>query len=553
VTKQRRFDRSISLRSGHCATATVYRVETKQFNVPSTQGQPRQRVRQQQQLFTDCEFGIFGFFLFYPHPSYESSVCQPSDNLPPTTPNNSDHLSAIEMKSGRLVGAMRRVTLNRPCSAATLFSWGQRPCDANRYARYSVHWIPGYCPSTRCSSNLTQSTDQEAQIPEKANESATDLGNETGSNQHVVKSTALRKPRASNPTSFQKNFFEENREAARKKNSSKNQFLDRGWSPRLFGERKQPSQSIPPFFRRRSRPRTLPQPSVLDSLLHGSPMPSLPNGLSRTESSITTLGHHLKAQGETVMPASTWVQIEGISPISSLEAMLSSIRSVLDAEQALGMIDLDAPWSDGQPVPFLSFPAAQAMDDNDAQHADQTNEDKWVRQAMIILSPFGRPTGWYLRLDNRSVVYALLKHAEENPLQCTWKTVKVQEYQSPNGHVSQEPLTHGNCIVHRRLSDHTLRVENCPTSVSNISLMNFFSRYDLQFGEDAIERWQGVTNDGKKCPPTTCLVHFADASWARAALREKQATFISKFGRRVVTDDSNPHPLRLIQYPRQIL
>jgi hypothetical protein len=444
---------------------------------------------------------------------------------------------------------VERVTLNypRPCNAANLVSWGQ--CDASRY---SACRIQGYCAPSRCfSSNLTQCTDQEVQMPEKANESATE--NETGSNQYVVKSTTLRKPRAANPTSFQKNFFEESRESSpRKKNSSKNQFLDRGWSPRLFGERKQPSQSIPHLFRRRSRPRTLPQPSALDSLLQGSSVPLLPNGLSFGGSN-ATLGHHLQAQGEAVMPASTWVQIEGISPISSLEAMLSGIRSVLDAEQALGMIDLDAPWSDGQPVPFLSFPAEQDMGSKDDYHADKTHEDKWVRQAMIILSPFGRPTGWYLRLDNRSVVYALLKHAEENPLQCTWKTVKVQEYQNPNGLVSEEPLTHGNCIVHRRLSDHTLRVENCPTSVSNISLMNFFSRYDLQFGEDAIERWQGVTNDGKKCPPTTCLVHFADASWARAALREKQATFISKFGRKVVTDDSNPHPLRLIQYPRQIL
>jgi hypothetical protein len=168
---------------------------------------------------------------------------------------------------------------------------------------------------------------------------------------------------------------------------------------------------------------------MLDSLLHGSSVPLLPNGLSFA----TTLGHHLTAQGETVMPTSSWVQIEGISPISCLEAMLSSIRSILDAEQALGMIDLDASWSDGQPVPFLSFPAEQAMGIKDNQTADTTREDKGVQQAMIILSPFGRPTGWYVWLDNRSVVYALLKHAKENPLQCTWKTLKVQEYQCPNG------------------------------------------------------------------------------------------------------------------------
>jgi hypothetical protein len=181
-----------------------------------------------------------------------------------------------------------------------------------------------------------------------------------------------------------------------------------------------------------------------------------------------------------------------------------------------------------------------------------TNVHKWVRQAKVILSPFARPNGWYFQFENRSVVFALLRHAQETPIRCTWKETIVREYKSANGNNGADPVSHGNFLLDEGVSDNTLRVENCPYGVTDASLLNFFSRYDLRMDRNAIHRWNGVTSDGKSCPETTVLVHFADASWARAALREKQGTFMSKFGA-VVSQFKNPKPLHLEQYPRQIL
>lgn len=371
------------------------------------------------------------------------------------------------------------------------------------------------------------------------------------------------KPRASNRASFQKAFFDpETYHQAKsfsksKSNPKANQISHRLSYPRpetrqqqIFAKQAQQHQQ------HQHQQQLYPQRPMAGIIRRGSNLNSRQN-----------LSSHLKAQGETIVPTSTWVQVEGISPISSLEAMLTGIQKALDTEEARGMIDLDELWSADQPIPCLP-PQPQPPPPTTTTHSVAQKEkskatnnnintmdgrnDKWVRKAKLILSPFGRPTGWYLQFDNRSVVYALLKHAEETPIQCSWKEVKVQEYIRSVG-AKDEPVMHGNLILNEHVSDHTLRVENCPVTISDTSLLNFFSRYDLKFGREAIQRWHGVTSDGKKCPPTTYLVHFADASWARAALREKQASFISKFGSRMVVDEKNPQPLRLVQYPRQML
>jgi len=95
------------------------------------------------------------------------------------------------------------------------------------------------------------------------------------------------------------------------------------------------------------------------------------------------LGEHLQAANEAVT-FSSWIRIDGISPVSTLDAMLMGINAALEVEQAKGMIDLDAPWWKGAPIPFLKPPAVELQD----------NKYKWVRKAKIILSPFGRPKGW---------------------------------------------------------------------------------------------------------------------------------------------------------------
>ena len=157
----------------------------------------------------------------------------------------------------------------------------------------------------------------------------------------------------------------------------------------------------------------------------------------------------------------------------------------------------------------------------------------------------------YMQFDNRSVVYSILRHVQASPIKCAWKDINVTEYVSTDGRVDAAPeastIPHDS-VLNDQVSDHTLRVENVPFVVPS-RLVRFFSRYDLQ----SVHKWQGKTSDGKIAPSTIYLVHFADSSWARAALREIQGTYMIHNGDRLLVDRNKPIPLRLSQLPRQLL
>ena len=156
-----------------------------------------------------------------------------------------------------------------------------------------------------------------------------------------------------------------------------------------------------------------------------------------------------------------------------------------------------------------------------------------------------------MQFDNRSVVNSLLKHVQDTPIKCAWKDVNVTEYISKDGRVGAPPESDNipvNSVLDEQVSDHTLRVENVP-SVRPARLVSFFSRYDLR----SVNQWHGRTSDGKMAPSSVYLVHFADASWARAALREVQGTYMLHHGERMYVDSTKPTPLRLSQYPKQLL
>jgi len=222
--------------------------------------------------------------------------------------------------------------------------------------------------------------------------------------------------------------------------------------------------------------------------------------------------------------------------MSSLEAMQIGVERALNTEKARGILDLDAPWTppshaegdnneDGgsEPVPFVAF--------------SHTTETSWIKTARVVLSPWARVTGWKVQFENRSIAHALLTHARENPILCASKMVRVEEWVDSNN--GEEEGLGGD--DYPQISDATIRVENCPDTASPLTLLNLFSRFDLRMdGGPAVVQWSCRTSDGK-VPPTTWLVHFADASWARAALREKQGATIE--GR----------PVTLAQYPKHLL
>ncbi|GAX20580.1 hypothetical protein FisN_3Hh570 [Fistulifera solaris] len=215
----------------------------------------------------------------------------------------------------------------------------------------------------------------------------------------------------------------------------------------------------------------------------------------------------MKAAGERVAQ-SNWIQIDGIPPTSSLEAMLDGVQLALERENKRGIVDLDAPWDPIDPVPSLHF----------------NSDTSWIQKAHLNLSLFARPTGWFLQLENRSLVQAVLNQSVNSGLFCSWKKVIVSEHRD-----AKRPFY--------QVSDATIRVENCPLKTTNMNVMNLFSRYDLRPGGKAVEDWKGGPDD----KPMTFLVHFADASWARSALREKQGEFMGD------------NKLVLAPYPRQIV
>ncbi len=219
------------------------------------------------------------------------------------------------------------------------------------------------------------------------------------------------------------------------------------------------------------------------------------------------MGDHMKAAGERVAQ-SNWIQIDGIPPTSSLEAMLDGVQLALERENKRGIVDLDAPWDPIDPVPSLHF----------------NSDTSWIQKAHLNLSLFARPTGWFLQLENRSLVQAVLNQSVNSGLFCSWKKVIVSEHRD-----AKRPFY--------QVSDATIRVENCPLKTTNMNVMNLFSRYDLRPGGKAVEDWKGGPDD----KPMTFLVHFADASWARSALREKQGEFMGD------------NKLVLAPYPRQIV
>lgn len=230
----------------------------------------------------------------------------------------------------------------------------------------------------------------------------------------------------------------------------------------------------------------------------------------------TTIASKLLASGETV-PQSSWIKIENIPPLSSLDAILRGVQTVLDLERARGILDLEGEWNSTQSYESLPFLALES------------NED-WVKEARVMLSPFARPKGWKVRLANRSIVYALLTSAKESGLYCGAKLVKVSELKESEILSLEE---------YPQLSEATVRVENLTEGSTALTVLNLFSRFDLRLDGPSVVQWVGQTSDGK-IPPTTWLVYFADAAWARAAVREKQGTRVDK------------RTVALAQYPRQL-
>jgi hypothetical protein len=308
-----------------------------------------------------------------------------------------------------------------------------------------------------------------------------------------------KQPRATNPARFERQFY---------KDKAEQQRLQRIRRKRAKEDR------------RRWQEAAQQEPSLL--------LDSIAEALETVAADQPSLVDLLQAEEEP-LPDSAWVQVTNIPPLTSLETMLAGIQTALDdVVLSQGIVDLDAAGSE-DPYPLLELPET----DDQAQ--------PWVRKALLLLSPFARPTGWYLHLHNRSIVHALLQYHRKTPVKCGWKEVRLQPHKGPRESSEDQIVDEDdrNLIHSATVSDCTLRVEDAPPSATAAQLLHYFTLYDCL----SVEPWHGATTGGKESRPTW-LVHFADPSWARAALREKQATYL--FSETI-------KPIRLAPYPKQML
>lgn len=246
------------------------------------------------------------------------------------------------------------------------------------------------------------------------------------------------------------------------------------------------------------------------------------------------LADHLQdlSDHKLVIPTSTWVKVIGISPVGSLESTIEGIDKHLNMAEAQGMVDLDHQWKEGEPIPFL--PPMAMLE----------QRLKWIRRARLLLSPSARPRGWLLQFDNRSIVYALL--STESRIFFAHRQVHLhecpEEPSSEDETDSVPVIDDPSMFLDPSIGDHTIRIERVPAQVSIPSLFNFLSRFDIH----SIDSWKKRAADGYT-PRPTYIVQCHDASWARAIVREKQNDSL-----RLRNDSSNPVPLLLVQYPRQL-
>ncbi|KAG7354167.1 hypothetical protein IV203_003523 [Nitzschia inconspicua] len=280
-----------------------------------------------------------------------------------------------------------------------------------------------------------------------------------------------------------------------------------------------------------------------------------PPGIPTFRDEFLPCRRHLDPEG-TFLPTSDWVQVDGTLALTSLEELVMSIENILYEELEHGVIDLEALWNpqqQGETVPLLPIQDTDGTNDDD----NVVSPHFRIQAAHLMLSPFGRPTGWHLKLSNPSMVHALITRAESKKrVHVAWKMVLVKEYHPPTAAAAAETETEaptaakdGNAVqttttitnhINGFLVDNTMvRFENCPESLTEEHLRYLLSRYELARFGPTVMQWEGQTAQGKR--HRMFVARFHDATWARAAVREKQDLPVGS------------RRLRLIQYPNQRL
>jgi len=217
----------------------------------------------------------------------------------------------------------------------------------------------------------------------------------------------------------------------------------------------------------------------------------------------------------SLLPRVNWIKLDEVPPLATLEDITDSVNRILDIENTIGIVDIDAIHQneDG------SFPRLK-LDPS----------EPWVKSAQVVLSTHARPTSWVIELGNRSIVNAFLQHTKENGFHCAWKESVVREWNKETERTFCDPLFD--------IDDNVVRVENCCEKVTPNLLRTIFRHYDLSRFTPNICCWE---NEYVQKNYKIFLLRFDSASWARAAIRDMQGVTAYEM------------KLRLAQYPKQLL
>ena len=328
---------------------------------------------------------------------------------------------------------------------------------------------------------------------------------------------------------------------------------------------KRPDETAPPSSRRhfpRQKPRTTPQ-----------------NGDVRP------------------IPTSSWICITKTPTLSNLDDALDEIGRVVSIELERGIVELDEVERIVSDETRQESPSLEdlpfwtpAFTDEATNSSDSLLQRSLVQEARLILSGLGRPCGWYLRMPNRSVVHAILRHHDEvrkertlRPVAIGAKRIELAEYIPPSlNYVGRNPRglavwnkfgyeapvveTSFDRAVRLRVDDSAVRVENCPSNCSADDIRFLFRRYELidprkladddflspvqllikgrhpSSGKVAYCKDEPSFLYGNKASRTsTFLVRMQSPADARAIMRDMQ------------TVEFQGRQLRLAQFPKQIL
>jgi len=333
------------------------------------------------------------------------------------------------------------------------------------------------------------------------------------------------------------------------------------------------------------------------------------------------------------LPTTDWIMVTNIPMLSNLYDILSTMSQVVQIELHRGIVDLDAAEETLQKQLLLleheqqqethgkvdsssSSSSSTTLplwipnkddDDDDDDDSDKKNQypSHLVLEARLFLSRAARPSGWFLRFPNKSVVHAILSHAQEGldahnnnnpssssledvdatttsvtttqPIICGGKLLQLQPFTPQQQQQSSSSRNYFQNVSFEKYqkyqyNDTCVRIENCTVRTTIEDVYFFLKEYDLipqqslsssssnnnnneeeeeeNVVVSGVEIWDhagGTTTNRTKIKrynkqaPPIFIVRFTSPSEARAAVREMQYK------------ELKGNKIRMMQYPRQML